>query len=49
MQGDDRGIYGSECASLMHYIEQGGTEAVPLTGDQASVLPIGPSRTRFEQ
>lgn len=26
MQGDDRGIYGSECAPLMHYLEQGGMQ-----------------------
>ncbi len=37
MQGDDRGIYGSECASLMHYIEQGGTQAASTTENQVAM------------
>jgi hypothetical protein len=37
MQGDDRGIYGSECAPLMHYIEQGGTQAASTTENQVAM------------
>lgn len=47
MQGDDRGIYGSECAPLMHYIEQGGTQPAPTTENQAPMWRIGPFGTRF--
>jgi hypothetical protein len=30
MQGDDRGIYGSHGADLMHYIERPGAVALPM-------------------
>jgi len=37
MQGDDRGIYGPECAPLMQYIQYGGTQAPSTTGPPATV------------
>ena len=46
MQGDDRGIYGPECAPLMRYIEGGGPPA-PTTGPPVIPPRAGPFGTRF--
>ena len=57
MRGDDRGFYGPECAPLMHYVEYGGTRAVPTSkpsdsGQWSGGPPFhwrrGPFGTRFK-
>jgi hypothetical protein len=46
MSGDDRGIYGPECAPLMRFIERGGPPA-PTTGPPVIPPRAGPFGTRF--
>jgi hypothetical protein len=46
LEGDDRGIFGSDGAPLMHYIEQGRTQDMSTT-TQPLTWRIGPFGTRF--